>query len=69
MAIRDFEAGRGIVIVPASVIKQTERDVDTKRAAVFIAYPDDTNGGELAAMMKEATAQYRMHREEQETEP
>ena len=41
MAARKLEFGKGVVVIPLSLVASVEREVEAKDPAVFVVYPDD----------------------------
>lgn len=54
---RKLDFGRSkVVIVPVGLVLQADREVEAQGPDVFIAYPDNTSGTELAMIIKEAAS-------------
>lgn len=49
---RDIELGTGITIVPRSLLSDA-RNIDGHRARVFIVYPDDSTGAQVAEIVED----------------
>lgn len=52
---RKLEFGKGVYIVPFSLVAGVEREVDASDPAVLVVYPDDTQGSELDEIIRATT--------------